>query len=529
MSFSSLTFIVFVIIVFIGYYILPKKTQWLWLLIVSYIFYTWSTPYFVLFLVFSTMTTWAFSLYIGDVNEKQIKYLNSEPGKLLSRDDKKKYKMSQTNKKKLILLVCLICNIGILVFLKYTNLFIYMIDRLGATVSPLDWLILPLGISFYTFQSIGYSIDIYRDVARPQKNLLRYALYVSYFPQICQGPIGQYNELSVQLYKSHDFDYSSFVHGIERVLFGLFKKLVIANRIAIFVNPIYQDIYSYSGLVIAFATFMYAFQLYADFSGYMDIAIGVSECLGIKLSENFQTPYFSRSIAEFWRRWHITLGTWFRNYLYYPILRSGWCSKIGKYFSDKGYKKFAQILTTVIGLAITWVLIGMWHGASFHYVVYGIYHGFFIVTSVIFSDLYIKTKTKLHINENNKIWNIFQILRTFIIVCFSYIFFKSTSMSVVFTIIKKIIVDIFIVPVQFINLKSTVLTYLSMFQLEVLLLGILIIFVVEIVDLKHSFHDWFRRQNIVIKWSFLYIIIVSIIFLGCYGYNDASTFIYFQF
>ena len=191
--------------------------------------------------------------------------------------------------------------------------------------------ILPVGLSFYIFQSLGYCIDVYRGTARAERNFFKYALYVSFFPQILQGPIGDYNRLAPQLFAPHDFSYKEAVYGIERVAWGFFKKLVIANQISLILDGVWIGYFEYSGCAFwMMALVFYAIQLYADFSGYMDIANGCAQMLGIRMDENFCTPYFSRNIAEFWRNWHITLGAWFKNYVFYPVLRTGWCNQLRK-------------------------------------------------------------------------------------------------------------------------------------------------------------------------------------------------------
>ena len=526
MSFTSLTFAVFLGIMLLGYYLIPKKAQWVWLLLGSYVFYAWSSPYLAVFLLFSTATTWLFPLVMGRLSDRQQEWLASEQGQALSKDEKKAYKKKVQQQKRWLLVLCLICNIGLLAVLKYTNFAIDTINRFGAELPALDWLVLPLGISFYTFQSVGYVIDVYRETALPQNNFLKYALYVSFFPQICQGPIGRYNDLAPQLYTGHRFDYDGFVMGLERILLGFFKKMVIADQIAVYVDAVYQNASAYSGVILGLATLMYAFQLYADFSGYMDIAIGTGRCFGIRLAENFETPYFSRSITEFWRRWHITLGSWFKDYLYYPVLRSGWCSGIGKRLSKKGRKKAAKTLTTVIGLAITWLLIGMWHGASWNFILYGCYHGAFVILAVVLGDVYEKLKQRLHIKEENKIWQGFQILRTFAIVTFGYVLFRSADISQAALIYKRLLTVFTPAGHSLSGLMAGDFNKIKWIMIAALLL---LCFIMELIGSKKEIISWLHERRRIVRWLFLYALVALILLFANWNASGAGNFIYFNF
>lgn len=528
MSFTSTTFIVFIVIMLLGYYIIPKKFQWILLLVGSYVFYLWFTPYFIFFLLFSTMTTWLFPILIGKINENQEAFLRSDEARMLPKKGMggvMEYRKHNGRKKRVLLVVCLICNIGILVVLKYTNFLINTVNVFGVNLASIDWIVLPIGISFYTFQSVGYCIDVYRETVEPQRNFFKYALYVSFFPQICQGPIGRYNDLAPQLYKKHKFDYDVFVMGLERMLLGFFKKLVVANRIGLYVDIIFDNPSGYSGGILALATVMYAFQLYADFSGYMDIALGIGASLGIRLEENFRQPYFSQSITEFWRRWHITLGSWFRDYLYYSILRSGWCSTIGKKLSKSGHKKLSKVLTAVIGLIITWFLIGLWHGASWNFVFYGLYHGMFVILAIILADVYTKSKKAVNVKENGKPWKVFQILRTFAIVCFGYILFRANTLVDAGIIFQKLFTDL--IPKFGVGYFSGL--FLDNFNKTTWLMTVMFIilcFIIEVKSQKKDICQWFYGKRTLLKLIMLYCITMAIIVFGRFG---TSSFLYFQF
>lgn len=334
MLFNSLSFLVFFPIVFLIYYALPGKVKWVWLLVTSYYFYMcWNVKY-TLLLLFTTVSTYVIAIILG---------------KAQKLDGKRKSLI-----KKGSIAAVLTINLSILAIFKYGNFVIYNINRFsGHEFRTLD-LMLPVGISFYTFQAIGYVIDVYREEIEPERNLGKYALFISFFPQLVAGPIERSKNLLSQLYQEHKFDYERARSGILLIAWGLFQKIVIADRAAILVNSAFENYESYMGAQLMFAAFCFAIQIYCDFGGYSNIAIGSAEMLGIKLMDNFRQPYFSLSIKEFWSRWHISLSSWFRDYVYIP-LGGNRCSKLRKYFN----------------LMCTMLLSGLWHGASWAYISWG--------------------------------------------------------------------------------------------------------------------------------------------------------------
>lgn len=493
MSFFSTAFLIFIGVLFAVYFLAAKilpKYQWCVLLAASIFFYADSDPKYLVFLFISIAATWLFPLL-----------MEKKAGRF----------------KGICLALCLLVNIGLLIVLKYHNFFLRMFDR------SVDWFLLPLGISYYTFQSTGYCIDVYRGGVCPERNFLKYALYVSFFPQISQGPIGTYQDLAPQFFKPHSFEYVRFISGLERLTLGFFKKIVVANNLAPFVNHIYQDYTNYTGFTIFTITILYGIQLYTDFSGYMDIALGISECLGITLTENFQTPYFSKSISEFWRRWHMSLGAWFKDYLYYPILRSSIIIKLGKFFKKNGFKKLSKYVSTTIGLLITWVVIGFWHGAAWKFVAYGLYHGSFIIANVWLRNLYKKAKNFLFIHEKSKLWALFQIIRTYLIVNLGYVLFRAGSLRTALSMYH-------IIFTKFFNCGFTA-TMANYGKANWILMSIALLFLlfVEWKEKYCQFSVWLNKKPIFIKWPILYFMIA---FVMLYLFNqqaNAMNFIYFDF
>lgn len=418
MNFVSVTFLLFFVIVLILYFSIPKKWRWTILLAASFVFYIWANYFFAIYLVVSILVTYFAAILI----QKQNISLEGFP-----REDKEKYlayeKRCELNKNLIVATACVI-NIGILFVVKYLNATIgaiYSLFNIGE-FKALN-ILLPLGLSFYTFQSLSYVIDVKRELIEPQKNIFKYALFVAYFPQLLQGPIGRYNELAPQLYEGHKFEYENFFKGTQRMLLGFFKKIAIADFVGLFVDGVFANPQNAKGIVGILGAIGYAIQLYADFSGFMDIALGASKIMGINLQENFDSPYLSKSIAEYWRRWHITLGAFFRDYVYYPLLRT----KLFRKLLVSKNKKLGKNIATVLSLLITWALIGIWHGANLTYLLHGLYYGIIISVSMCLEPFYKKVDSK--VNIPTKIKDVLRIFRTFVIVCFGYILFRSTSIT----------------------------------------------------------------------------------------------------
>jgi len=442
MPFTTLAYIAFFTVVFLAYYVIPKRFQWVLLLVASIFFYGFSSLYYLIFLAVTIVITYAGACGMDNnlrAQECRIKKGGSDWG----RAEKKAYKASMQRKRRWMLVGVIVGLVSMLAVFKYGQFIFdnvaWLYELLGLHLESTTFgLILPIGLSFYVFQALGYCIDVQREEVAAERNFLRHALYISYFPQILQGPIGNYGRLAPQLASHKSFEYQQVVFGIQRVAWGLFKKLVIANNIAERINPCWESISNYSGsLCWCCILALYAVQLYADFSGYMDIACGCSEMLGIRMDENFRTPYFSKSIPEFWRRWHITLGAWFKDYLFYPILRSDWNASLRKRCSSSKY--LSSVAPTVLGLLIVWFSIGLWHGARWTYVAYGLFHGFFVILAVALGPFYDRLSRTVPRLYHSRVVDALRICRTFAIVMFGYSLFKSSSFTDSFEIWRQLL------------------------------------------------------------------------------------------
>ena len=398
MSLTSNTFLLFVAAAVLVYYLVPKNIRWIVLLVFSYIYYLAGGLKIAGFLLYSTVVTYTAGILVE---------------RAASKGNKKAAKAA--------MIAGILLNFGMLGAVKYTN---FIIENLNAVfhgnLRSLN-LLLPLGISFYTFQSSGYLLDVYWERCKAEKNPVRYALFVSFFPQILQGPIGRYSRLAGQLYEGHRFDGTNVSRGIERILWGFFKKMILADWSAVFVDAIFDSPEKYPGLAL-FGLLFYSIQLYADFSGGMDVVIGIGQLFGITMDENFRQPYFAVSITDFWHRWHITLGTWMKDYVFYPISLSRWMGRFGKWCKKKMGRVTGRAMPICIANIFVFLIVGIWHGAAWKFIIYGLYNGLIIGISGLLAPSYRNWKKALHISGKENWYHVFMILRTFLLVNFSWLF-----------------------------------------------------------------------------------------------------------
>lgn len=531
MSLSSASFLLFLVITVAVYYLVPKKMQWIVLLAASYFYYLSYGYKIVVFLLMTTATTYAGGLLLGRLNqEKKARF--QKFGKEVTSEEKKAIADRYTRNKKLIIAAVLLFNFGILAAIKYYNFTAENINLLLGLFShfsfpKMTWL-LPLGLSFYIFQSTGYVIDVYRGKYQPERNPFKFALFVSFFPQIIQGPISRFDQLAHQLYEAHVFSFDRLKYGIQLMMWGFFKKLIVADRTAVIVDNVFSHYQNYSGSIIAVGVFMYCIQIYCDFSGGIDIIRGIAQILGIDMIENFQRPYFATSLSDFWRRWHISLGAWMRDYLFYPLSLSKPFIKLGKFTRKRLSGNMGKILPVSAVTFIVFFTIGIWHGASWKYIAFGIWNGAIITFSLINAPVYEKILAKLHIDPTSLYWRIFQILRTTVLVFIGRYFTRGETLMTALRMIKRTVLH-FDVRVL---LSRTVLNLsLSAFNLFVVLIcGLVILGVGFMKEKGINIRKTLEQKNMFLQWVVLLAGLMLILLLGIYreGYI-ASEFIYKQF
>ncbi len=526
MPFTTIDYIVFFAVVFFGYYAVPSRLRWWLLLAGSVVFYGWLSPYYLFFLGATIVVSYVAATMMDSSHAKEKLWIK-ENGKQVSRDEKKAYKAAMERGRGRINLMAILLLLSMLVVFKYLEFLLVNVSWLTGKLgcyweSPTLDLILPIGLSFYLFQSIAYLIDVQRGEVPAERQFFKHALYVSYFPQIMQGPIGNYGRLASQLFAEHKFDYEQAVFGIQRVAWGFFKKVMIANTIADRINPVWTSAGDYPGFIFwGSVLFLYAVQLYADFSGYMDIACGCSQMLGVKLDENFNCPYFARSVSEFWRRWHMSLSTWFKDYLFYPVLRSDWNTKLRKLFSNK---YLSSVVPTSIALAIVWAATGLWHGASWGYVAWGVYYGIFMILGILLAPLYEGFHRKFPKLTNSKPYILFQMVRTFAIVLIGYAIFKPADLSSTAEILRQMFSAFDgggLYQIQYTLHRS----FFPVFGWMGLMFAV---DVIHYTRAKGTIRGWIRLLPLPCRWTLYLVGLWVMIFMGLYG-SGFDQFEYFKF
>lgn len=505
-SFTSFYFLCFYACLLIIYYLIPKKTQWVFLLVSSIAFYLLTgNGILILYPAGACLAAYA-GIRIMEGTE-------------------------DAKKRRGALLLVILLLVGILFILKYVNFGINTINGIGGLFGADGSIIhgfqfmVPLGVSFYTLSVLGYVIDVYNEIALPQKNFFKLALYGMYFPAILSGPILRYREEGEQFFKPHAFDYRQVTFGMQRMLWGFFKTLVISERMNMIVNTVYDNYMNYQGVYIWLATICYAFQLYTNFSGSMDIVLGMSQTFGIKLPENFETPYLSKNISEYWRRWHITLGVWMKEYVFYPLLRTKAFTGLNKNMKSRFGKKRGKQLTTFIAMFILWFTVGIWHGGDWKYVIgSGLLHWFYIVSGELLTPFFNRFMDKCHIKPESRWVNGFRVLRTFFLVNIGFVFFRADSAGAAWRILRAG-AGAFNVGAL---LDGSVFTLgLDVIEFTIGVVSLILLLAVSLLQQKGSVRERIEKQKLPVRFVIWYALLFYTILLGYYGPEySAAEFIY---
>lgn len=482
MNFNSFAYLAFLVINIVVYYLLPQKLRNIQLLISSYFFYMCWSPKYALLMLFSTAVTY----FCGILVDKSV-----------------------LGKRRLWLVLSLAVNLAILFFFKYFNFTSSLLNQtfsffgLGLSVPTLN-VLLPVGISFYTFQALGYTVDVYRKEVPAEKNFIDYALFVSFFPQLVAGPIERSSNILHQLKEYHPFKLENLRDGMLPVLWGLMKKMVLADNLAVVVNSVYNSPNSRGGADFWLATAAFAVQIYCDFSAYSDIARGSAKMLGYDLMENFHCPYLATSIQDFWRRWHISLSTWFKDYLYFPLGGSR-CAK----------------RRHLINLMIVFTVSGLWHGAALTFVAWGLLNGLYQVISKLLQPLREKFLSALHISNKNPALHIFRVAATFFFTCLAWVLFRANTLADAATAFTAMFTSPFVQSSSGFGVSTETLIMLAVLSVVLLVA------------------DWFITERalpekinkkIVLRYAVYFILIAVILIFGSYGEGyDPQDFVYFQF
>ncbi len=528
MSFTSVSFLLFITAVFVLYYATPKRYRYITLLLSSYFFYYVSSKGLVLYLLVTTVSVYLSGFLLLKYNER-IKSIQGSAS--LEQADRLALKKRIVTKKKLLLTAILLLNFGILAALKYGGLLSsawnFVMPAKALKLLDFSAVVLPLGISFYTFQSMGYLIDVYRGKYKPERNIAKFALFVSFFPQIVQGPIARYDDLAHQLYEPHSFDYTQAKNGILLIGWGFIRKLLVADRLAGLVSDVFNHSASYSGSVLLVAAFAYGLQVYCDFSGGMDIASGVAQVMGIRLAKNFLRPYYANSIADFWRRWHVTLGAWMRDYLFYPLSLSSAFGRLAKAIRKRWGSRWSKIIVSGIVSFIVFTVVGIWHGAEAKYILYGFWNGGLIMMATLLEPLFNKCLGKLKIKQEYLGWKIFRVIRTIFLLSIGRSIVCSLNGSAAIETVRKIFFSF--APMDLVNGTLANLG-IGKFDLAVLVLLLAIIFFIDYLNERgFSVLETIGKWPVVSRWAVYYAIIFALMMLMPVGGSVSNGFIYAQF
>lgn len=488
MLFNSIEFAIFFPIVTILYFLIPSKYRWILLLLASCVFYMAFVPIYIFILIITICIDYFMGIKIEDTHLEQ--------------------------KRKRYLIYSVISTCLVLFIFKYFNFFnsnftgIFNLFHIKYSIKAIN-IILPIGLSFHTFQSLSYVIEVYRKHQKAERHFGIYSLYVMFYPQLVAGPIERPQNLLHQFREKHDFDYARVVSGLRLMAWGLFQKIVIADRLAIIVNQVYANPKEFNGFSLFLAALLFAFQLYCDFAGYSDIAIGSARVMGFNLMKNFNLPYLSQSISEFWKRWHISLSTWFKDYLYIPM----------------GGNRVSK-LRWQWNLFFTFLISGLWHGANWTYIIWGALHGFFIVLSIWTRPLRKFIIKILGLNEKGWPLKFFKIMFTFSLVAFAWIFFRADTIYEAWYIIQRICSEL--LTIFSINqIKAGLNSFgLSNFELFLTFAALAMLIIVRLLQSKVVISEVFNRQSTIVRWTCYYAFVIYFLLFGIFGQNN---FIYFQF
>lgn len=503
------TFFITLFISVVLYYIIPLKYRWVILLLASLGFYIATGLHLLFFVCFTVITTYFCALGLTKLDNAKTE--STDPKKLKT-------------KKKAVVASTILVNLGIIAFLKYYNFFgntlnMIAISAGGTSFMPTLKLFLPIGISFYTLQAIGYIVDVYRGKYPAEVQFGKVALFLMFFPQIMEGPIAKYDQTADQLFEGHRLDYQNITFGLQRILWGLFKKMIVADRLYLLVHTIVESPSQYGGVASLMYILLYTLQLYADFSGFIDMAIGSAEMFGIRLPENFRQPFFAKSAQEFWQRWHISLGVWLKEYVFYSVALSPKVMKVCGAIKKKHKNHFTKSLSTLLALLCVWLVNGIWHGAQWNYIVYGGYYFVIIALGILLAPVFKTLMTKLKINPESKWFNAFRHIRTLLIIFVGEAIFGANSMKDACTILINMFK-----PWQG-SIFSLGLDYK---EFIIGILGVIAIFAMDAVkEKKIEVRQCIAAQTLPLRWAIWLGLIFIVIVFGAYGgYYSLVPFIY---
>lgn len=516
-SFSSSAYLLFFFPACLALYaLIPKNGKKYFLLFASAVFYWLISGTLIVYLAVSVLSIHYFGLWLDRLSSKR----SAAVKEAADREEKKAIKKKYTSKSRAVLALAVCLHIGVLLTLKYSPFFTSNVNSLLELLKvsfrfEIPSYLQPIGISFFTLQAVSYITDVYRGVVKADENIGRLALYMSFFPQIVEGPICRYGQTAEALWNVSQIKFENLTFGLQRVAFGLMKKIVIADRLNQFVKNVFGHYDKWNGGLVAIAAVAYTVQLYMDFSGAMDGVVGTAEIFGVKMPENFERPFFSKTISEFWKRWHVTLGAWFKDYIFYPVTMSKSMKKLTSSARKKLGNHLGPLLAGSIALFCVWLSNGLWHGAGWNYIFFGMYHFVLILLGSLVAPAVNKVNGALHIKPDWFGYRVLQMLRTSVLVVIGELFFRADGLRAGFSMFKKMVTD-FTFPAF--DEKTIKILNFGKGGIAVVALGVLIVFVVSVLNERGiSVREELRKRNVVLRWIVLLALVMFILVAGAYG------------
>lgn len=503
------------------YSLVPKTWKKYFLLVASCLFYWLISGKLILYLLLSVLSMHYFGLWIDRIRDKMQRQLAE-----IQKEEKKIVRKAYISRMRRIVILAVFIHICVLLIVKYTGFFATNLNTfLSIIKSPLVLVVpktlMPIGISFFTLQALSYIFDVYHGVVKADENIFRLALFLCFFPQIVEGPICRYAQTAEQLWDAKPIRHDNLIMGLQRILYGMIKKIIIADRL----NPLVEAVFSYyyycEGGIIAIGVICYTIQLYMDFSGTMDVVIGTAQIFGFELPENFKQPFFSKTISEFWQRWHITLGTWFKDYLFYPITSSGRMKKLTAFARKKVGNHYGPLSAGSIALFCVWFCNGLWHGSAWNYIFFGMYHFSLILCGNLIAPLVHRINQKLHINPNHFMYRLLQVLRSVILIMIGELFFRAHGLQAGIYMFKKMITNF-----SFSTWNDELMMKVGIDRLDLFIVGVtlVIVFVVSIMNERGvSIRSHIMKKKMFVRWTVEIAMILFLIVFGAYGIGYAAV------
>ena len=518
-SYFSIAYLaIFLPVVIVAYALIPRRFRWVVLLAASYVFFWLISGKLIVFILISTLTIYGVGIKLDKLLAQRDELIAADKSR------RKELKAQYARTMRIWVAVGVGINIALLAMLKYLTFFstvgASLLSLFGVQVDPIVSTIgAPIGISFYSLMAASYVFDVYRGTAKADRNIARLALFLSFFPQIMEGPICRYTQTAESLWAGRDIEKDNLYRGAVRIMWGLAKKLIVADRLNLLVKPVFADYASYDGGIIALAAIAYTLQLYCDFSGAMDVALGTARIFGVELPENFNHPFFSRTASEFWKRWHITLGTWLRDYIFYPISLSKPLKNLTKAARKTIGNRYGPLVAGAITLFCVWFANGLWHGAGSQYIFFGLYYFVIILLGGFIEPLAQTLSEKLHYSRESRWYKGLQIFRTLIVIFVGELFFRAEGLDAGLAMFGQMVAGF---TFESFTNGAVLALGMSVGDFVAIAGAVVILLVVGIIEERGTvISAWLCEKNLAVRWVVLLVLIFSMLIIGSYGFGAA--------